>query len=69
MSKHLDNLKRISKKLGVRYGTDDDLVQQLQKAIEVQEIKKAEKLERRKNKPEPRQRSGVVSNATALRGK
>jgi len=69
MSKHLDNLKRISKKLGARYGKDDDLVQQLQKAIEMQELKKLEKVERRKNKLHPSNRRGTASNLQALRKK
>lgn len=69
MSKHLDNLKRISKKLGARYGKDDDLVQQLQRAIEMQELKKLDKIERRKTKLHPSNRSDAGSNVQALRKK
>jgi hypothetical protein len=67
MSKHLDNLKRISMKLGARYGTDDDLVQQLQNEIEKQELKKLEKVERRTHKLHPSNRSGVVKKQASLR--
>ena len=62
MSKHLDNLKRISLKLGARYGQDDDLVLQLRKIVDECELKESQKVERRTKKLVPNQRSGVVSN-------
>lgn len=74
MSKHLDDLKRIHKKLGSRFGQNDDIVQQLQKVIELHEQEVLEKendakLERRKNQLHPSNRGRVAGNADPMRQK
>jgi hypothetical protein len=67
MSKHLDNLKRISLKLSNRYGDDDEIVRELQQEIDMRELKESKKVDRRQKKDQPHQRSGVVSNFESLR--
>ena len=37
MSRHLDNLKRLCQKMQVRYGSDDEMVLQVKKALESRE--------------------------------
>lgn len=37
MSKNLDNLKRLCQKMQARYGSDDEMVMQVKKALESRE--------------------------------
>lgn len=38
MPRHLDNLKRLLKKLQLRYGSDDAIAQQVKQAVESREV-------------------------------
>lgn len=46
MSRHLENLNRLMRKLRDRYGDEDEIVQQLQAEIEICQAKEKERLEK-----------------------
>jgi len=61
MSRHLDNLRRLCKKLQLRYGEDDALVLQVKQELEARELLQT----RHQNWPTP-YREFVKSSAGAL---